>query len=162
MITFTTHLTSYSLFCFCIPSHNHVRLIHFLPTPIITHASLQNQSPLLPPKQGQTQEWAKMSLGPVGLMKKKWQVYFQQKKKIFRPLFPSSLPPPPKSLAQLSPIQTQVNPQFTTAHLWCSGHSTSINACEVWGGKGWGSSLQEGASHTYILRLSQSRNSILY
>ena len=30
------------------------------------------------------------------------------------------------------------------------------------GVKGWGSSLQEGASHTYILRLGYSRNSILY
>ena len=30
------------------------------------------------------------------------------------------------------------------------------------GGKGRSSSLQEGASHTYTLRLNQSRNSILY
>ena len=34
---------------------------------------------------------------------------------------------------------------YTTAHLWCDGHSTSISACRVWGvgGMGWGSSLQE-------------------
>ena len=34
----------------------------------------------------------------------------------------------------------------------------------LWGvrGKGRGSNLQEGASHTYILRLGESRNSILY
>ena len=30
------------------------------------------------------------------------------------------------------------------------------------GGKGWGSNLQEEASHTYTLRLGQSRISILY
>ena len=30
------------------------------------------------------------------------------------------------------------------------------------GGKGQGSSLQEGVSHTYTLRLSQSIDSILY
>ena len=29
-------------------------------------------------------------------------------------------------------------------------------------GKDWGSSLQEGAPHTYTLRLGYSRNSILY
>ena len=30
------------------------------------------------------------------------------------------------------------------------------------GGKGWGSSLQEGVSHTYTLKLNQSRISIMY
>ena len=42
---------------------------------------------------------------------------------------------------------------YTTAHPWCDGHFTSINACGVWGGKGRGSSLQKGDSHIYTLRL---------
>ena len=44
----------------------------------------------------------------------------------------------------------------TTAHPWCGGLSTSISACGVWGvgGKGRDSSLHEGASHTYTLRLN--------
>ena len=41
----------------------------------------------------------------------------------------------------------------TTAHPWYDGHSTSISACGVWGGKGQGSSLLEGVSHTYTHRL---------
>ena len=49
---------------------------------------------------------------------------------------------------------------YTTAHPWCDGHSTSINACRR--GMGQGLSLQEGVSHTYTLKLGQSRNSILY
>ena len=51
----------------------------------------------------------------------------------------------------------------TTVYLWYDGHSISISACGVWGvgGKGQGSSFQEETSHTYTLRLGQSRNSIL-
>ena len=76
-----------------------------------------------------------MSLGPVGLMKKNGRYIFSKKKIYLGHIFQVAWPPPPspKSLVQLSPIQTQVNPQFTTAHPWCSGHSTSINACGVWG-----------------------------
>ena len=37
-------------------------------------------------------------------------------------------------------------------HLWCDDHSTSLSACGVLG-QGLGSSLQEGVSHTYTLRL---------
>ena len=40
-----------------------------------------------------------------------------------------------------------------TAHAWCGGHSTSISALLGVGGKGWGSSFQQGASYTYTLRL---------
>ena len=42
---------------------------------------------------------------------------------------------------------------FTTAHFWCGGHSISISACESVGGKDRDSSLHEGVSHTYILRI---------
>ena len=48
---------------------------------------------------------------------------------------------------------------LTTAHPQCNGHSISTSICGVWGrgGKGWSSSLQEGVSHTYTLKLSHSR-----
>ena len=39
-----------------------------------------------------------------------------------------------------------------TTHRWCSSHSTSINACKVWGAS-QSSSFYEIASHTYTLRL---------
>jgi len=47
------------------------------------------------------------------------------------------------------------NKNQTTAHPWRDGHSISICVCGVWdvGGKDCGSSLQEGASHTYTLKL---------
>ena len=53
-------------------------------------------------------------------------------------------------------------------HSWCGSHSTSINAHRVLGvggggkGEGRSSSLQEGVSHTYTLKLGYSRNYILY
>ena len=50
----------------------------------------------------------------------------------------------------------------TIAYPWCDGHSTSISACEVWEARVGVLNLQEGASHTYTLRLGQSKNSILY
>ena len=37
----------------------------------------------------------------------------------------------------------------STAYIWYDGHSTSINVCEVWGGKDRCSRLQKGVSHTY-------------
>ena len=37
----------------------------------------------------------------------------------------------------------------TTAHLWCNGHSTSINACRVWGVKA-GVQVFRREFHTYI------------
>ena len=51
-------------------------------------------------------------------------------------------------------IETNVN-AFTTVHPWCGNHFTSISACGMWGvgGKGRGSSIQEGVSHIYTLRL---------
>ena len=49
---------------------------------------------------------------------------------------------------------------FTTVHPWCGGHSISIILVGS-RGKGRGLSLEEGVSHTYILRLGQNRNSIL-
>ena len=50
----------------------------------------------------------------------------------------------------------------TIAYSWCDGHSTSISACEVWEARVGVLNLQEGASHTYTLKLGQSRNSILH
>ena len=50
-------------------------------------------------------------------------------------------------------IHLILNSVVITAHLWCVGYSISINAYGSVGGKGQGSSLQEGVSHTYILKL---------
>ena len=50
----------------------------------------------------------------------------------------------------------------TTAHSWCSGHTTKYKYLYGVGSKGWGSNFQEGTSNTYTLELSQSRNCILY
>ena len=41
------------------------------------------------------------------------------------------------------------NENTITAHPWWDGYSTSISACEVWGGKDWDSSFQEGVLHRY-------------
>ena len=48
-------------------------------------------------------------------------------------------------------INKKIN--LTTVHHWRDGHSTSIKCLWGVGGKGRGSSLQEGTSHTYTLRL---------
>ena len=38
----------------------------------------------------------------------------------------------------------------TTVHPGCSGHSTSISACEVWGDNGRGSSLRKETLLIYL------------
>ena len=51
----------------------------------------------------------------------------------------------------LSQFQGIVSLKKTIAHLWCDGHFTGINTCEVWGTK-TGVQILE-ASHTYTLKL---------
>ena len=45
---------------------------------------------------------------------------------------------------------------MTTAHFWCDGHFTSINACEVWEVR-VGVQVSRREFHKYTLRLNQSR-----
>ena len=47
---------------------------------------------------------------------------------------------------------TLVNYINITVHTWCDGHSTSINACGVWGAK-VGVQVSRRELHTHILRL---------
>ena len=67
-------------------------------------------------------------------------------------------PPPPQKKKRNSHINLCVF-QETTAHPWCSGHSTSINTCRVWGVM-VGVQVFKRELHTHI-HLDQGRNSIL-
>ena len=45
---------------------------------------------------------------------------------------------------------------MTTAHFWCDGHFTNINACEVWGVR-IGIQVSRKEFYKYTLRLNQCR-----
>ena len=56
-------------------------------------------------------------------------------------------------------MQKQKNHNSTTAHLWCDGHSISINACGMWGARA-GVQASKRELHTHIY-LNQVRVEIL-